>query len=96
MTTSEADPFALPRLSVRRATTMSSFAAMITGQDTRILQWDRVLTRGYAVVRRARATARAAQNSGLLPGASSLLSSQLVTEMPLPWIISTLSTLQLS
>jgi peptidoglycan/xylan/chitin deacetylase (PgdA/CDA1 family) len=75
MTTSEADPFALPRLTVRRATTISSFAAMIGGQDTRILQWDRVLTSGNAVVRRAKAAARAARNPGLRPGASSLRSS---------------------
>jgi peptidoglycan/xylan/chitin deacetylase (PgdA/CDA1 family) len=63
MTTNEADPFALPRLTVRRATTMDAFRRMIDGHDTRILQLDRVLSGGYAVVRHARATARAAQST---------------------------------
>lgn len=63
MTTDEADPFALPRLTVRRATTIGSFRKMVSGHDTRILQLDRVLSRGYSVVRRARATARAAQGT---------------------------------
>jgi peptidoglycan/xylan/chitin deacetylase (PgdA/CDA1 family) len=63
MTTGEADPFALPRLTVRRATTMDSFRRMISGDDTRMLQFDRMLSRGYSVVRRTKAAARAAQGT---------------------------------
>lgn len=59
MTTSSADTFVLPRLTVRRATTMDDFRKMVHGQDTPMLQRDRVLTSGYSVVRRARSTLRA-------------------------------------
>jgi hypothetical protein len=60
MTTSGADQFALPRLTVKRATTMESFRKLVNGQDTLALRRDRVLSHAFAVVRRARAGLRAA------------------------------------
>ncbi|MGH3248394.1 MAG: polysaccharide deacetylase family protein, partial [Trebonia sp.] len=61
MTSGAADTFAIPRLTVRRATTMDDFHKMVNGQDTMMLARDRVLTSGYSVVRRARSTLRAAR-----------------------------------
>lgn len=60
MTTSESDNFALPRLTVRRATTMEQFTAMVNGRDTLALRRDRALSRAYSVVRQARAKVHAA------------------------------------
>jgi peptidoglycan/xylan/chitin deacetylase (PgdA/CDA1 family) len=59
MTSGAADTFAIPRLTVRRATTMDDFHKMVNGQDTMMLARDRILTSGYSVVRRARSTLRA-------------------------------------
>ncbi|HEX3513201.1 MAG TPA: polysaccharide deacetylase family protein [Trebonia sp.] len=59
MTTGAADAFALPRLTVRRATSMDDFRKMVSGEDTMMLRQDRVLTSGFSVVRRARSTLRA-------------------------------------
>jgi peptidoglycan/xylan/chitin deacetylase (PgdA/CDA1 family) len=59
MTTSAADAFSLPRLTVRRATSMGDFGKMVNGRDTMMLQRDRILTSGFSVVRRARSTLRA-------------------------------------
>ena len=56
LTTCAADAFALPRLTVDRATTMADFARMVDGQDTPALRKARVLTKGYTPVRRARST----------------------------------------
>lgn len=50
-----ADPFAIPRLTVHRTTTLAEFRAMVDGHLTLTLMKDRALTRGYAVVRRTRA-----------------------------------------
>jgi peptidoglycan/xylan/chitin deacetylase (PgdA/CDA1 family) len=58
LTTSAADAFALPRLTVRRATTIDDFRKMVNGRDTTMLQRDRILTSGYSVVRRTRSTLR--------------------------------------
>jgi peptidoglycan/xylan/chitin deacetylase (PgdA/CDA1 family) len=58
MTTGAADAFTLPRLTVRRATSMDDFRKLVDGQDTLMLRRDRVLTSGYSVVRRARSTLR--------------------------------------
>jgi peptidoglycan/xylan/chitin deacetylase (PgdA/CDA1 family) len=58
MTTTGADTFALPRLTVRRSTPMDEFSAMVNGQDTLTMRRDRFLTSGYSVVRRARSTMR--------------------------------------
>jgi len=58
LTTDAADKFALPRLTVRRATTMDDFRKMVNGHDTPMLQRDRILTSGYSVVRRAKSTLR--------------------------------------
>ena len=55
LTTGGANPFALPRLTVDRATTMAEFARLADGQDTPALRKARVLTTGYTPVRRARA-----------------------------------------
>jgi hypothetical protein len=50
------DPFALPRLTVRAATGQSAFGPAVRGQGiSAIYRTDRMLTRGYAVVRRTRA-----------------------------------------
>lgn len=54
LTTSAADKFILPRLTVQRATTMEDFRKMVNGQDTLTLQRDRILTNGFSVVRRAK------------------------------------------
>jgi len=58
MTTGTADAFALPRLTVRRATSTDDFRTMVDGRDTPMLRRDRVLTSGYSVVRRARSAMR--------------------------------------
>jgi peptidoglycan/xylan/chitin deacetylase (PgdA/CDA1 family) len=58
------DVFALPRLTVKRSTSMASFQLMVNGHDTRALQRDRLLTRGYSVVRRTRASLRATVTAG--------------------------------
>jgi peptidoglycan/xylan/chitin deacetylase (PgdA/CDA1 family) len=50
------DLFALPRLTVRHSTTMRTFHQIITGSIPVTLRKDRALTKGWAVVRRARAT----------------------------------------
>jgi peptidoglycan/xylan/chitin deacetylase (PgdA/CDA1 family) len=63
MTTDTADAFALPRITVRRATTMDDFRKMVDGQDTLMLQRDRILTSGFSVVRRAKSTLRALRQS---------------------------------
>ena len=54
LTTGAADHFALPRLTVRRGTSMEEFRRMVSGEDTPSLRWNRLLTHGYSVVRRAR------------------------------------------
>ena len=54
------DPLAVPRLTVRRATDLHTFRALVQGLDLhRIYRLDRTLTRGFAVVRRARGATRA-------------------------------------
>jgi peptidoglycan/xylan/chitin deacetylase (PgdA/CDA1 family) len=63
LTTSAADAFALPRLTVRRATSMDDFRKLVHGRDTSMLRRDRILTSGYSVVRRTRSTLRAARQS---------------------------------
>jgi peptidoglycan/xylan/chitin deacetylase (PgdA/CDA1 family) len=61
MATRESDSFALPRLTVQRVTTLESFGQLVSGLDTFMLKRDRVLTRGFAVIRQAKATLRALQ-----------------------------------
>lgn len=51
-TTSAAEKFTLPRLTVRRATTMDEFRNMVNGKDTLTVRRDRVLTKGFSIVRR--------------------------------------------
>jgi len=61
MTASPAsDLFALPRLTVRRATTMPAFRRLVDGHTTMRLLEDRALAKGWAVARRARAVLNAA------------------------------------
>lgn len=48
----ESDLFAIPRLTVRRATSRSSFQRMLGGRDSAMLMRDRAMTRGWSVVRR--------------------------------------------
>lgn len=50
------DPFALPRLTVRRATALPAFRRLVAGHTTMTLLEDRALTKGWAVVRHARAS----------------------------------------
>jgi peptidoglycan/xylan/chitin deacetylase (PgdA/CDA1 family) len=57
LTTSGANRFALPRLTVGRLTTMEDFGRLVNGQDTPALRRARVLTKGYTPVRRARSMA---------------------------------------
>jgi peptidoglycan/xylan/chitin deacetylase (PgdA/CDA1 family) len=49
------DPFALPRLTVRRATTLPEFRRLADGRATLRLLEDRALTKAWSVVRQARA-----------------------------------------
>jgi peptidoglycan/xylan/chitin deacetylase (PgdA/CDA1 family) len=60
LTTNGADNFALPRLTVKRTTTMDSFRKMVNGQPTLTLRRDRALSSAFSVVRRAKARLRAA------------------------------------
>ena len=59
MASSAADMFTIPRLTVRRTTSMDDFRKMVNGQDTMVLRRDRILTSGFTVVRRAKSTVRA-------------------------------------
>jgi peptidoglycan/xylan/chitin deacetylase (PgdA/CDA1 family) len=61
MTTSAAERFTFPRLTVRRTTTMDGFRKLVNGQDTLALRRNRVLTKGFLVVRRAKSTLKLAQ-----------------------------------
>jgi len=56
--TPQADAFAVPRLTVKRATSLAEFGRLISGADTFTLRQDRLLTGGWAVVRGARRAAR--------------------------------------
>ena len=48
------DLFMLPRLTIRRSTDQTVFAAVMTGSDGPVLRRDRLLTAGWASVRSAR------------------------------------------
>jgi hypothetical protein len=48
----------LPRLTIRRSTDQTAFAAVVTGSDGPVLRHDRLLTAGWASVRRARRAAK--------------------------------------
>ncbi|KPH98888.1 polysaccharide deacetylase [Actinobacteria bacterium OK074] len=57
-------PYALRRVTVRRSTGIEEFARLVEGRDiSRTFARDRVLTQGYAVVRRARQVRRKAIRS---------------------------------
>lgn len=53
---STSDLFALPRLTIRRSMPISAFHQVASGRVPMMLMRDKVLTRGWAVIRRARAT----------------------------------------
>ncbi|MGW3682333.1 polysaccharide deacetylase family protein [Streptomyces prasinus] len=54
-------PYALRRVTVRRSTDTAEFERLVDGRDlTRVFVQDRALTKGYAVVRRARHARRLA------------------------------------
>jgi peptidoglycan/xylan/chitin deacetylase (PgdA/CDA1 family) len=57
--TAASDPFALPRLTIRQATTMATFGKILAGHRTTQVLQDRALTSGYSVVRRTRKTVNA-------------------------------------
>jgi peptidoglycan/xylan/chitin deacetylase (PgdA/CDA1 family) len=66
MTASPAsDLFALPRLTVRRSTMMPAFERIVHGSVPMMLRKDRVLTKGWAMVRRTRATLSTASRGTL-------------------------------
>jgi len=52
------DPFAIPRLTVKRSTTVAEFGRLVGGEDTRTLRQDRLLTTGWSVVRQTRRVLR--------------------------------------
>lgn len=52
------DLFAIPRLTVKRSTTIAEFGRLVGGADTRALRQDRLLTSGWSVVRRTRRALR--------------------------------------
>jgi peptidoglycan/xylan/chitin deacetylase (PgdA/CDA1 family) len=60
MTACGTDSFTLPRLTVKRTTTMESFRKMVNGHDTLTLRRDRALSGAFSVVRRAKAGLRVA------------------------------------
>ena len=62
VTTDAAEKFTLPRLTVRRTTTMDQFRRMVNGKDTLALRQARVLTKGFSVVRRAKSRLHIAQH----------------------------------
>ena len=58
LATGAADPFTLPRLTVRRSTSVNEFRKVVSGQDTMTVRRERALTKGYAVVRHVRSRLR--------------------------------------
>ena len=56
LATSAANQFTIPRLTIKRTTTMPDFRKMVNGQDTLTIKRDRVLSSGFSVVRRAKST----------------------------------------
>ncbi len=59
------DPFAVPRLTIRRSTGLRSFDHIVHGRGLpMIFMKDRSLTRGWAVVRRTRATLAGVSRNG--------------------------------
>jgi peptidoglycan/xylan/chitin deacetylase (PgdA/CDA1 family) len=60
-TTSAAEKFTFPRLTVRRTTTMDEFRKMVNGQDTLTVRRNRIMTKGFSVVRRTASTLRIAR-----------------------------------
>jgi peptidoglycan/xylan/chitin deacetylase (PgdA/CDA1 family) len=56
LTTSAAEKFTFPRLTVQRATTMDDFRKMVNGEDTSAMRRDRMMTKVSLVVRRAKST----------------------------------------
>jgi peptidoglycan/xylan/chitin deacetylase (PgdA/CDA1 family) len=52
---SSSDMFALERLTVRHATSLSAFRKLVHGHDTMGLRQDRALTKGWALMRRSKA-----------------------------------------
>jgi peptidoglycan/xylan/chitin deacetylase (PgdA/CDA1 family) len=57
------DLFMLPRLTIRRVTDQSAFAAVVTGSDGPVLRQERLLTTGWASIRRARRAAKWVRNN---------------------------------
>lgn len=55
MASPTSDLFALPRLTIRRATTLTDLRLLVDGRPTMRQLEDRTLTKGWAVVRRTRA-----------------------------------------
>jgi len=53
---STSDLFALPRLTIRRSVALPTFQHIVHGRVPMILWKDRALTKGWAMVRRVRAT----------------------------------------
>jgi peptidoglycan/xylan/chitin deacetylase (PgdA/CDA1 family) len=59
MAARDSDPFALPRLTIRRSTAMTTFQDLVQGRNIpRIYLKERALTKGWAMVRRTRAALR--------------------------------------
>ena len=56
MASPASDPFALPRMTIQRSTTILEFQQLISGHATAQLLRERALTKAWATVRRARAT----------------------------------------
>jgi peptidoglycan/xylan/chitin deacetylase (PgdA/CDA1 family) len=60
--TSKANLFTIPRLTVKRATSIGEFVRLINGENTIALRQDRLLTSGWAVVRSGRRALRDIRN----------------------------------
>ena len=64
LTTDAASTFAIPRLTIKRTTTMPDFRKMVNGQDTVTLKRDRFFSSGFSVVRRAKSSLVAMRDQG--------------------------------
>jgi peptidoglycan/xylan/chitin deacetylase (PgdA/CDA1 family) len=68
-TTPGADPFKLPRLTVRHSTGLAEFRRLVEGQLAPTMVRDRALTAAWSVVRRSRSALTAARRRPYISGA---------------------------
>lgn len=64
--TPDADPFMVPRLTIRRRLDHAAFSAAVTDSDGEVFYRDRLLTSGWAYVRRTRSAIKRLSANGFL------------------------------